>query len=195
MAMTTPVISSKASMFEKDKMKMSFVMPSKFWASDTEAPSQTSGTVLASAPTPMEGSGVMLEEKGGGYLGEETRVAVIWFGGYATKEEVAARTNQLMAGIEADNGWVPKQDSEPFLMQVCDHTHSAMYIAKKYSYLRATLFPECPHCSDVSTNHFLFPTLILTPSFSFSFISYLLCFSITTLSSRHGRGATKLLSL
>jgi len=67
MAMTTPVISSP------DGQKMSFIMPSKFWA-------DTGG-----APTPLAAANVTLERAGGGLLQSANTQAVMWFGGYTTK--------------------------------------------------------------------------------------------------------------
>ena len=107
MAMTTPVISSgdiavgeavAAAGGASKERKMSFVMPSRFWAPST----------LAGAPKPMGDSGVVLEQAGGGLIDETNNVAVLWFGGYATKEEVLKRTNQLLDAIAMDSKWKVK---------------------------------------------------------------------------------------
>jgi len=66
MAMTTPVINHGKS------QKMSFIMPSSYWTPDASAP-----------PTPLEDSGVVLEQKGGGMIAASQQVAVLWFGGFA----------------------------------------------------------------------------------------------------------------
>lgn len=76
MAMTTPVISSSP-LIEASSRKMSFIMPSKFW-NLTEA---------VGMPSPLEGSGVAIESGGAG-LTQSQAMAVLWFGGYATKNEV-----------------------------------------------------------------------------------------------------------
>jgi len=73
MAMTTPVINHGTS------NKMSFVMPSSYWKQNRVA------------PTPMPDSGVKLEERGGGMIGKGSQVAVMWFGGFASKDAVAER--------------------------------------------------------------------------------------------------------
>lgn len=87
MAMTTPVISSP------DGQKMSFIMPSKFWA-------DTGG-----APTPLAAANVTLERAGGGLLQSANTQAVMWFGGYTTKDEVARRRKALREAVAADPEW------------------------------------------------------------------------------------------
>ena len=102
MAMTTPVISSGnfnagAAGGAVQPKKMSFVMPSAFWADDG----------LSGAPRPIVGSGIMLETKGGGMIDTNT-VAVLWFGGYATKGEISGRISELMKEIAQDGTWKVK---------------------------------------------------------------------------------------
>jgi hypothetical protein len=96
MAMTTPVISSgyinAAEGGPLQPKKMSFVMPSSFWEADS----------LSKAPTPVDGSGIKIENKGGGLIAKTDDVAVLWFGGYATKNEIDIRANELLACITLD---------------------------------------------------------------------------------------------
>lgn len=106
MAMTTPVISSgfistggSTSPNSATPKKMSFVMPSAFWAENG---------ALNQAPKPLNGSGVELEEKGGGLIGNTDTVAVVWFGGYATKNEISARATELLKKINEDGTWAVK---------------------------------------------------------------------------------------
>jgi hypothetical protein len=114
MAMTTPVISSgdisvgEASSSPSNERKMSFVMPSRFWNEST----------LSSAPRPMDGSGVVLEENGGGLIAETNNIAVLWFGGYATKDEVLSRTNQLLDAIAVDGKWKLKVKKKYYFILV-----------------------------------------------------------------------------
>lgn len=100
MAMTTPV------MMSDNGNKMSFVMGSNFW---TDAS-------LASAPRPMDDSGVQLEVKQG------SAVAVLWFGGYADKKATESRKEELLASIANDGkNWKLAVPSDPpFLMQYND---------------------------------------------------------------------------
>ena len=110
MAMTTPVISSgfintgtgtgtNSNSNSVQPKKMSFVMPSNFWAENG---------ALNEAPKPLNGSGIELEEKGGGLISTTDTVAVLWFGGYATKNEINTRTNELLKKIAEDNTWTIK---------------------------------------------------------------------------------------
>jgi hypothetical protein len=70
--------------------KMSFVLPSEFWKD---------GEALSLAPQPLEGSGVTLERIEGGHR------AVVMFGGYATRENVAQRKRELLQKIDKDPEW------------------------------------------------------------------------------------------
>ena len=106
MAMTTPVISSgfittngASNSNTVQPKKMSFVMPSAFWAENG---------ALNGAPKPLSGSGIELEEKGGGLIGNTDTVAVLWFGGYATKNEISSRANELLKKIIEDGTWIVK---------------------------------------------------------------------------------------
>ena len=83
MKMTTPVLSAG----DGDERKMSFILPSEFWNG------------LDLAPKPLDGSGVVLEEKEGGER------AVVMFGGFAAKKDVDERTKQLLLGLAKDREW------------------------------------------------------------------------------------------
>ncbi|KAJ1485146.1 SOUL hem-binding protein [Baffinella frigidus] len=103
MAMTTPVISSP------DGQKMSFIMPSSFWA-DTKG-----------APTPLATAAVKVEGKGGGMLAGTDTLACMWFGGYTTKDEVVKRKKALREALAKDAAWeVADASSEPVLLQYND---------------------------------------------------------------------------
>ena len=105
MAMTTPVISSGNIIIGGSEngvvkpKKMSFVMPSTFWGSDN---------ALDEAPKPIDGSGINLESKGGGLMDNTDTVAVLWFGGYATKNEISNRASELLNQISQDGTWKVK---------------------------------------------------------------------------------------
>ena len=108
MAMTTPVISSGNINIngndgnrngEVQPKKMSFVMPSTYWANDN---------ALDGAPRPIDGSGIKLETKGGGLIDNTDTVAVLWFGGYATKNEISNRATELINQISSDGTWKVK---------------------------------------------------------------------------------------
>ena len=108
MAMTTPVISSgnidvgggsTSNSNVVQPKKMSFVMPSAFWAENG---------ALDGAPRPLDGSGIALEEKGGGLIGSTDTVAVLWFGGYATKSEISTRATDLLKKLSEDGKWKVK---------------------------------------------------------------------------------------
>jgi hypothetical protein len=93
MKMTTPVLmrgseDSTAKKGDDDKV-MSFVLPSEYWKE----------TSLAQAPQPLDGSGVTLERIQGG-----DRAAVM-FGGYASKDRVAKRKQQLLEALVKDKEW------------------------------------------------------------------------------------------
>lgn len=83
MKMTTPVLSRG----DGDERQMSFILPSDYWNG------------IDGAPTPMEGSGVVLERNEGG------EQAVVMFGGFAGKKDVEDRTKQLLDGISKDKEW------------------------------------------------------------------------------------------
>jgi len=103
MQMTTPVINHGAS------NKMSFVMPSSYW------------TQGAAPPTPIPGSGVKLEQRGGGMIGKGSEVAVLWFGGFASKDVVADRKAALKALLQQDSDWQAVDEAEePLLLQYND---------------------------------------------------------------------------
>lgn len=107
MAMTTPVISHSAN----KRRKMSFVMPSRFWASASS---------LEGAPRPMDGA-VLLENSGGGVLQTSTTLAVKWFGGIANAGTVARETEKLLALVRADESVeMMDVDAGAFLMQYND---------------------------------------------------------------------------
>jgi hypothetical protein len=104
MAMTTPVINHGTT------QKMSFVMPSNYWKTDAATP-----------PTPMEGSGVTLENRGGGMIGSSSQVAVVWFGGFASKQLVAQKKALLTSSLQQDAEWTAVDESaEPLLLQYND---------------------------------------------------------------------------
>lgn len=122
MAMTTPVISSgfintgtgsnsnsNSNSNSIQPKKMSFVMPSTFWAENG---------ALNEAPKPLDGSRIELENKGGGLISNTDTVAVLWFGGYATKNEITSRANELLKKIADDNTWTIKV-SEDILFYIC----------------------------------------------------------------------------
>ena len=111
MSMTTPVITTPME-GDDGTTKMSFVMPSQYWGN---------AEVLQAAPKPLKDSNVMLETGGGGMAGQET-VAVLWFGGYATKVEVERRTSELKKLIKAYPLWKEQSgpEAKPFLLQYND---------------------------------------------------------------------------
>mmetsp|Transcript_34720 Transcript_34720/g.81401 ORF Transcript_34720/g.81401 Transcript_34720/m.81401 type:complete len:134 (-) Transcript_34720:386-787(-) len=99
MAMTTPVINKGGS-------KMSFVMPSDYWE-DT-----------AKSPTPMTRD-VTIEESD--MVADSSTLAVMWFGGYATKEEVEKRKKALVSMVEANEEWdLVQPGGDPYLLQYND---------------------------------------------------------------------------
>uniref|UniRef100_A0A7S0IQ04 SOUL heme-binding protein n=1 Tax=Calcidiscus leptoporus TaxID=127549 RepID=A0A7S0IQ04_9EUKA len=112
LAMTTPVISTSNAAGAREKM--SFVMPSGFWAEGA----------LQTAPTPKGDAGVTLEpiDAGGLGMGGAEAVAVAWFGGFAGKADVAARRQALLARVEADSAWeaTVAKDTPPLLLQYND---------------------------------------------------------------------------
>lgn len=103
MAMTTPVISvtDKAATGSNSK-KMSFVLPSRFWADDE---------ALKMAPAPLDGSAVLLEcsslfkVDGTEESSPTVTLAVMWFGGYATTSVVKRKSEELLAAIEKSTDW------------------------------------------------------------------------------------------
>lgn len=100
LAMTTPVLSLQR---DDGGRSMAFVLPSRFWAAaDGDA------AAADTPPTPLEGSGVLVAESGGGGLLEATDlVAVGWFGGYASDGEVARRKASLAAALADDAEYAP----------------------------------------------------------------------------------------
>lgn len=85
MKMTTPVFTTN----NNDDKQMSFVLPSTYWGED--------GT--DNCPQPLEGSGVTLSRR-------TKRVeAVLLFGGFATKTEVAKRERDLLQALQRDQDW------------------------------------------------------------------------------------------
>lgn len=105
MAMTTPVISSGKKQMGSSK-KMSFIMPSAYWSA------------IDAAPKPLPQSGVSLETSVLSTASDT--VAVVWFGGYATKEEVAMRTLELLEKIDSDDKWSFVEGEDVRLMQYND---------------------------------------------------------------------------
>jgi hypothetical protein len=113
MAMTTPVISSANVVLgattpsqSSTSKKMSFIMPSAYWSA------------LDTAPKPLPNSGVQLET--GALAKSSDTIAVVWFGGYATKEEVAMRTLELLEMVDSDEKWSVVEGEEVRLMQYND---------------------------------------------------------------------------
>ena len=105
MAMTSPVFTTNAGGDNKEgQREMSFVMPSDYWAEDG----------VATAPQPLDGSGVTLQRNEGG-----TR-AVVMFGGFASKADIAKRKEQLLKGVEADKDYGVKEGSTVTLAQYND---------------------------------------------------------------------------
>jgi hypothetical protein len=86
MKMTTPVFTSPVEDGDKD---MEFVLPSDYWEAGS----------LDTAPQPLSGSGVILKQRA-----SEDR-AVLMFGGYASKAEVAKQKKQLMDALKKDSQW------------------------------------------------------------------------------------------
>ena len=105
MAMTSPVFTTNAGGDSKEgQREMSFVMPSDYWAEDG----------VTTAPQPLDGSGVTLQRNEGG-----TR-AVVMFGGFASKADIAKRKEQLLKGVEADKDYGVKEGSTVTLAQYND---------------------------------------------------------------------------
>ena len=98
MRMTTPVLMTNAAgatdgpdkVSMEEGKQMSFVLPSEYWENES---------ILASAPQPLEGSGVTLERLDG------AERAVVMFGGYASKNVVEKQTKRLRQEIEQDSRW------------------------------------------------------------------------------------------
>lgn len=86
MKMTTPVFTSP---IEDGDKQMEFVLPSNYWNDGS----------LDTAPKPLSGSGVSLQQR------ESQERAVLMFGGYASKNEVAKRKKELMAALKKDKEW------------------------------------------------------------------------------------------
>ena len=106
MAMTSPVFTTNAGGDNKEEgqREMSFVMPSDYWAEDG----------VTTAPQPLDGSGVKLQRNEG-----RTR-AVVMFGGFASKADIAKRKEQLLEGVEADKEYAIKEGSTVTLAQYND---------------------------------------------------------------------------
>lgn len=101
MAMTTPVFTCPG--------QMSFVLPSRYWASDAEPP-----------PAPID-SQVSIGREGGGALARSQTLACLWFGGLAGPADVAKRKDELRVAIETDAEWeVCDTADEPLLLQYND---------------------------------------------------------------------------
>ncbi|KAL3944219.1 MAG: hypothetical protein SGBAC_001716 [Bacillariaceae sp.] len=86
MKMTTPVFTST---LEAGDKQMEFVLPSNYWDDDS----------LGAAPKPLSGSGVSLQRR------DSQDRAVLMFGGYASKKEVAKRKKELMAALKRGKQW------------------------------------------------------------------------------------------
>lgn len=69
---------------------MSFVLPSEYWKDES---------VLKTAPTPLQGSGVTLKRFQG------SSRAVRMFGGYASKQTTEEQSQRLLAQLEKDPQW------------------------------------------------------------------------------------------
>jgi SOUL heme-binding protein len=111
MSMTTPVISQpqkrmqqQASGKAEDGKVMSFVLPSQYWTREG----------LASAPEPLEGSGVTLEYVEGGLR------AVLMYGGYASQAETNQRKSVLLSALAHWEGWEAVPDEPLALAQYND---------------------------------------------------------------------------
>lgn len=111
MSMTTPVISKpqrgmqqQASGRMEDGKVMSFVMPSQYWTRDG----------LATAPEPLEGSGVTLEYVEGGSR------AVLMYGGYASQVETNKRKSMLLSALTKSEAWEAVPDEPIALAQYND---------------------------------------------------------------------------
>ena len=79
-------------------------MPSDFWAEDG----------VKAAPQPLDGSGVRLQRDEGGAR------AVVMFGGFAGKSDVAKRKEQLLEGLKGDTEYTVKEGSTVTLAQYND---------------------------------------------------------------------------
>lgn len=107
MAMTTPVI-SVGPIDGKQKKKMSFVMPSRFWKSSGD---------LSNAPPPIDRNSVVLET----FDRVEDLLAVKWFGGFCEANVVKAMFEQLKIDLDADPQWRIKDATvDPIVLQYND---------------------------------------------------------------------------
>jgi SOUL heme-binding protein len=112
MSMTTPVISQpprnimqqQASGKVEDGKVMSFVLPSQYWTREG----------LATAPEPLEGSGVTLEYVEGGCR------AVLMYGGYASQVETSKRKSTLRSVLTNSEEWEAVPDEPIALAQYND---------------------------------------------------------------------------
>lgn len=100
MKMTTPVLMVGDG---KDR-EMSFVLPSTYW--DEKG--------LDNAPKPLEGSLVSLKRDSGGNR------AVLMFGGFASKDDVKAKSADLLTGLESDKEWGATESASVTLAQYND---------------------------------------------------------------------------
>jgi len=100
MKMTTPVLMEGAG----EDRQMSFVLPSTYW--DEKG--------LDNAPKPLQGSLVSLKRDAGGNR------AVLMFGGFASKDDVKAKTADLLEGLEYDTEWGAVENASVTLAQYND---------------------------------------------------------------------------
>lgn len=100
MKMTTPVLSEG----EGDERSMSFVLPSDYWKDGA----------IASAPKPLQDSGVALQTK------EREERGVVMFGGFVGKKDVEKRTKQLLDGLAKDKEWIAAKEAKVTLAQYND---------------------------------------------------------------------------
>jgi len=101
MKMTTPVFS----VGNGDARTMSFVLPSDYWQGDE---------AIGTAPKPLDGSAVKLTTDEGGVR------AVLMFGGFGRKADVAVKSNQLLDVLSRDKEWEAVADQPVTLAQYND---------------------------------------------------------------------------
>jgi len=95
MKMTTPVLTRG----DEDTKEMSFVLPSAYWTNEG----------MVKAPTPLENSLVTVKRDEGGLK------AVLMFGGFASKKDIASKKKQLSKSLDNDKEWMAV-DSEDFTL-------------------------------------------------------------------------------
>ncbi len=100
MKMTTPVFTEGYG----DSKKMSFVLPSEYWADGS----------VAEAPKPLSDSAVRVSSVGG------CDRAVLAFGGFARKADVALRSEKLREMVAMDEEWMAVGEAEVTLAQYND---------------------------------------------------------------------------